>query len=178
MASPREALATAARGFEIVLSAGVFAGGLVLDRFREAENVASRSEQLRVELARLGPSFVKAGQVLANRPDIVRADYMEQLTKLQDDVPAFDTREAMRIIERELGRSIDDVFSDITPEPIAAASLGQVYRATLRETGGEVAVKVQRPDRARGLPRPRAVPEPRGGTDQHPAVGVRAADRG
>jgi predicted unusual protein kinase regulating ubiquinone biosynthesis (AarF/ABC1/UbiB family) len=145
LASPREALATAARGFEIVLSAGVFAGGLVLDRFREAENVASRSEQLRVELARLGPSFVKAGQVLANRPDIVRADYMEQLTKLQDDVPAFDTREAMRIIERELGRSIDDVFSDITPEPIAAASLGQVYRATLRETGEEVAVKVQRP---------------------------------
>ena len=84
---PGETLLTAARGVQIVWSASLFAGGLVLDKFQRAEDVASRSEQLRVRLAELGPSFVKAGQVLANRPDIVRADYMEQLTKLQDDVP-------------------------------------------------------------------------------------------
>ena len=117
----------------------------MLDKFQRAEDVASRSEQLRVRLAELGPSFVKAGQVLANRPDIVRADYMEQLTKLQDDVPAFDNASAFKIMEEELGRPIDEVFSAISPTPIAAASLGQVYRGTLRETGEDVAVKVQRP---------------------------------
>ena len=86
---PVETLKTLARGLEIVTAAGTFASGLLLDNFRRTEDVVSRSEQLRIMLADLGPSFVKAGQVLANRPDIVRADYMEQLTKLQDDVPAF-----------------------------------------------------------------------------------------
>ena len=145
LATPGETLLTAARGVQIVWSASLFAGGLVLDKFQRAEDVASRSEQLRVRLAELGPSFVKAGQVLANRPDIVRADYMEQLTKLQDDVPAFDNASAFKIMEEELGRPIDEVFSAISPTPIAAASLGQVYRGTLRETGEDVAVKVQRP---------------------------------
>lgn len=84
---PVETLKTLARGLEIVTAAGTFASGLLLDNFRRTEDVVSRSEQLRIMLADLGPSFVKAGQVLANRPDIVRADYMEQLTKLQDDVP-------------------------------------------------------------------------------------------
>jgi predicted unusual protein kinase regulating ubiquinone biosynthesis (AarF/ABC1/UbiB family) len=68
---------------------------------------------------------VKAGQVLANRPDIVRADYMEQLCKLQDDVPSFPSAIAYEIIESELGREISEVYSAITPEPIAAASLGR-----------------------------------------------------
>ena len=92
-----------------------------------------------------GPSFVKAGQVLANRPDVVRADFMEELTKLQDDVPAFKTEEAFAIIEKELGKSVKDLFEEITPEPIAAASLGQVYKAKLKQTGETVAIKVQRP---------------------------------
>ena len=91
---PVETLKTLARGLEIVTAAGTFASGLLLDNFRRTEDVVSRSEQLRIMLADLGPSFVKAGQVLANRPDIVRADYMEQLTKLQDDVPAFPSDEA------------------------------------------------------------------------------------
>ena len=145
LASPGEAAKTALRCGEIVLNAASFASGLAMDALNETERVVSRSEQLRVQLAKLGPSFVKAGQVLANRPDIVRSDYMEELCKLQDDVPPFDNATAFKIIETELGRPIDEVYSTISSDPIAAASLGQVYRATLRENGEEVAVKVQRP---------------------------------
>ena len=108
---PVETLKTLARGLEIVTAAGTFASGLLLDNFRRTEDVVSRSEQLRIMLADLGPSFVKAGQVLANRPDIVRADYMEQLTKLQDDVPAFPSEQAFKIMEQELGRPVSEVYS-------------------------------------------------------------------
>ena len=142
---PGELAKTVLRCGEIVWNAASLASGLLMDGVDERERVSSRSEQLRVQLAELGPSFVKAGQVLANRPDIVRSDYMEELCKLQDDVPAFENDVAFGIIENELGRPIDAVFSKISSDPVAAASLGQVYRATLRETGEEVAIKVQRP---------------------------------
>ena len=145
LSSPGEVAKTAARGVEIVTAVSLFAGSLLFDKFRSSEDVQGRSKDLRDKLARLGPSFVKAGQVLANRPDIVRADYMEQLCKLQDDVPAFPSEEAFAIMQRELGRPLNEVFSQISETPVAAASLGQVYRATLRSTGEEVAVKVQRP---------------------------------
>lgn len=71
---------------------------------------------------------------------------MVELQKLCDKVPSFDTKIAFETIERELGKPVDEIFSTITPEPVAAASLGQVYKATLRETGQTVAVKVQRPN--------------------------------
>ena len=142
---PGELAKTVLRCGEIVWNAASLASGLLMDGVDERERVSSRSEQVRVQLAELGPSFVKAGQVLANRPDIVRSDYMEELCKLQDDVPAFENDVAFGIIENELGRPIDAVFSKISSDPVAAASLGQVYRATLRETGEEVAIKVQRP---------------------------------
>ncbi|CAI5475372.1 unnamed protein product [Closterium sp. Yama58-4] len=96
-------------------------------------------------LCRLGPSFIKLGQVLANRPDIIREDYMNELCILQDDVPAFPTQEAFAIIEANMGVPLEETFSAISPEPVAAASLGQVYRARLRASGAEVAVKVLRP---------------------------------
>jgi predicted unusual protein kinase regulating ubiquinone biosynthesis (AarF/ABC1/UbiB family) len=145
LSSPGEVAKTAARGVEIVTAVSLFAGSLVFDKFRSSEDVQGRSKDLRDKLARLGPSFVKAGQVLANRPDIVRADYMEQLCKLQDDVPAFPSEHAFAIMQRELGRPLDEVFEQISDTPVAAASLGQVYRATLKSTGEQVAVKVQRP---------------------------------
>ena len=145
LSSPGEIAKTAARGVEIVTAVSLFAGSLVFDKFRSSEDVQGRSKDLRDKLARLGPSFVKAGQVLANRPDIVRADYMEQLCKLQDDVPAFPCEHAFAIMQRELGRPLDEVFEQISSTPVAAASLGQVYRATLKSTGEQVAVKVQRP---------------------------------
>lgn len=145
--TPFETVQTCLRLIEITWSAGVFAGSLVYDEINGVgdRNVRERSEQLRVGLASLGPAFVKAGQVLANRPDVVRADFMEELTKLQDDVPAFKSEEAFALIEEELGKPVKDVFEEITPEPIAAASLGQVYKAKLKASGETVAIKVQRP---------------------------------
>ncbi|KAK2993989.1 hypothetical protein RJ640_005861 [Escallonia rubra] len=84
--------------------------------------------------------------VLANRPDIIREDYMNELCILQDDVPPFPNQVALNIIEEELGQPLEAVFSKISSETIAAASLGQVYRATLRSSGEDVAIKVQRPE--------------------------------
>jgi len=125
----------------------------LMDEQDGSETVRARASQMRAQLIELGPTFVKVGQVLANRPDIVRADYMEELTKLQDKVPPFDSKVAFEMMEDGLGRPVDEVFSKITTEPIAAASLGQVYRATLRSTGEEVAVKVQRPTAASDIKR-------------------------
>lgn len=126
---------------------GTYAAGLLLDRLIGLgdSNVPARAAQVRDLLCALGPAYIKAGQVLASRPDIVRADYMEELATLQDDVPAFPSSRAFAIIEAELGKPLEEVFEAITPRPVAAASLGQVYRARLRGSGAEVAVKVQRP---------------------------------
>jgi ABC1 atypical kinase-like domain len=76
-------------------------------------------------LVELGPCYIKAGQVLANRPDIIRQDYMDELCVLQDDVPSFRDDVAFRIIEENLGRRMEEVLSFISERPIAAASLGQ-----------------------------------------------------
>lgn len=127
-----------------------FAFKLYSDRLSGAEDdpdlVRRRATELRDLLTRLGPTFIKAGQVLANRPDIVRQDYMNELCVLQDDVPSFPDAEAFAILEGQLaGRNIGEVFSSISESPIAAASLGQVYKGVLRETNETVAIKVQRP---------------------------------
>lgn len=136
------------RGVEIVWNLGLYWSNLMYDCLvgRDKEVVPDRARQLRNLLCNLGPSFIKAGQVLANRPDIVREDYMNELCILQDDVPSFPNQVAFNIIEEELGRPLEAVFSKISSRTIAAASLGQVYRATLRETGEDVAIKVQRPE--------------------------------
>ncbi|XRA98415.1 ABC1-like kinase 8 [Pycnococcus provasolii] len=104
-----------------------------------------RAVQLREMLASLGPTFIKMGQVLANRPDILRADFMAEMAVLQDDVPAFPDDVAFAIIEKNLGRPVNEVFEAMSDGPVAAASIGQVYRARLRGSGEEVAIKVQRP---------------------------------
>jgi len=104
-----------------------------------------RAAELRDTITSLGPFFIKLGQALSIRPDVLSPRSMVELQKLCDKVPSFDSAIAFRTIERELGATVDDIFSDITPEPVAAASLGQVYKATLRSTGDTVAVKVQRP---------------------------------
>jgi predicted unusual protein kinase regulating ubiquinone biosynthesis (AarF/ABC1/UbiB family) len=120
--------------------------------FRGAEGSARKQGRLRKQatwlresLIDLGPTFIKIGQALGTRADLLPLEYVTELARLQDQVPAFSTAEAFAIVEAELGRSIHQCYEEIDSEPIAAASLGQVYRARLA-TGEEVAVKVQRPN--------------------------------
>jgi len=113
------------------------------------EKRRQRAKQFRNMLTKLGPAFIKLGQGLSVRPDLVGPEVMEELQQLCDSVPPFDNRTAMLMIEEELGQPVSEIYSEISEEPIAAASLGQVYRAKLRSTGEEVAVKVQRPDMLR-----------------------------
>lgn len=103
------------------------------------------AEQLRRIITALGPTYIKVGQALSTRPDLVRVDFLEELTKLQDQLPPFSSTQAYKIIESELGKPVSTIYRTISQEPVAAASLGQVYKATLY-TGEEVAVKVQRPN--------------------------------
>lgn len=109
------------------------------------QNKGKRAMQLRELLTRLGPTFIKVGQALSTRPDLIRKDFLEELIKLQDQLPPFDNAIAYQIIETELDRPIHESFSELSPNPVAAASLGQVYRGRL-VSGEEVAVKVQRPN--------------------------------
>jgi predicted unusual protein kinase regulating ubiquinone biosynthesis (AarF/ABC1/UbiB family) len=99
---------------------------------------------LRKKLVGLGPTFIKIGQTLGTRADILPTEYIQELAKLQDEVPSFPSQQARDIIEEDLRARIDDLFESFPDRPIAAASLGQVYRARMR-TGQVVAVKVQRP---------------------------------
>nr|WP_174783187.1 MULTISPECIES: AarF/ABC1/UbiB kinase family protein [unclassified Dolichospermum] len=109
------------------------------------ENQGKRATQLRTLLTDLGPTFIKVGQALSTRPDLIRKDFLAELIKLQDQLPPFDNDLAYQIIETELNRSISEIFRELSPQPVAAASLGQVYRGRLL-SGEEVAVKVQRPN--------------------------------
>ncbi len=104
----------------------------------------SEAERLRLALEELGPTFIKFGQILSTRHDLIPEEYILELSKLQDTVAPFEYSEAKKLIEREIGKKIEDVFSSFNPQPIAAASIGQVHRATLAD-GKEVAVKVMRP---------------------------------
>ena len=103
------------------------------------------AERLRLALEELGPTFIKFGQILSTRPDFLPPAFIKELEKLQDQVPSFDSFQAQKIIERELGKSINRLFKNFEPTPIAAASLSQVHK-TILPSGETVAVKIQRPD--------------------------------
>lgn len=111
---------------------------------KEEMLIFSEAQRLRLALEELGPTFIKFGQVLSTRHDIVPEVYIKELEKLQDHVPPFDFLEAKKVIEREFGKKIEDVFKTFNREQIASASIGQVYHATLYR-GEKVAVKVMRP---------------------------------
>ncbi|MCE1183467.1 MAG: AarF/UbiB family protein, partial [Rhodocyclales bacterium] len=109
---------------------------------------APRAERLRLALEALGPIFVKFGQVLSTRRDLMPMDIADELAKLQDRVPPFDSDLALREIEKAYGRPAHEVFAEFNPVPVASASIAQVHFAKLREEDGghEVAVKILRPN--------------------------------
>lgn len=111
---------------------------------REQISRLSRPERLRLVFEELGPTFIKLGQLLSTRPDLIPADFLGELAKLQDDIPPFSPEEVRAILKEELGRYPEDLFHYFDIEPLAAASIGQVHRARL-DNGAEVVVKVQRP---------------------------------
>ncbi len=141
------------RIFTVLTPSLSFAFGLWLDNKRGVvvKNDQRRATQLRELLTGLGPAYIKIGQALSTRPDLVPPVYLEELTKLQDQLPAFPNEIAYQFIQEELGALPEEIYSELSPQPIAAASLGQVYKGKLKSTGEEVAVKVQRPDLREGI---------------------------
>ncbi len=132
---------------EVFATAFSFLVMLWWDRWRRLNTPDQRTKQAKWlvrQLLELGPTFIKIGQSLSTRVDILPPEYLKELSELQDKVPAFPASEAIALIEAEFGRSIHSIFLEFAPEPMAAASLGQVHRAKLH-TGEEVVVKVQRP---------------------------------
>ncbi|MGL5032315.1 MAG: ABC1 kinase family protein, partial [Microcystaceae cyanobacterium] len=99
---------------------------------------------IRENLLNLGPTFIKCGQLFSTRSDIFPSEYVNELSKLQDEVPAFSYEQATHLIEKELGKPLATLFYSFDPIPLAAASLGQVHKAQLH-TGEEVVIKIQRP---------------------------------
>jgi ubiquinone biosynthesis protein len=120
--------------------------GLQMINRKPREQIArlSRPERLRLVFEELGPTFIKLGQLLSTRPDLIPADFLDELAKLQDDIPPFSIDEVQAIIKEELGGSPEELFHYFDTEPLAAASIGQVHRARM-DSGAEVVVKVQRP---------------------------------
>ena len=106
-----------------------------------------RAIQIRELITRLGPAYIKVGQALSTRPDLLPAVYLDEFSRLQDQIPPFSNELAFQFIEEELGHAPDQIYAELSDKPIAAASLGQVYKGRLK-TGETVAVKVQRPDLA------------------------------
>lgn len=141
-----------ARFIGIFLPMISWALGLWSDKIthRSKTNLGKRAVQLRKMLTKLGPAYIKIGQALSTRPDLVPPQFLEELTQLQDKIPAFSNEIAYQFIEEELGDRPEVIYAEISALPIAAASLGQVYKGKLW-SGETVAIKVQRPGLANNI---------------------------
>ncbi|CAI9263788.1 unnamed protein product [Lactuca saligna] len=139
--------AVATRIIQLTSVAGGFLSRLAWDVINKKvkENEVSRAIELREIVTSLGPAYIKLGQALSIRPDILSPAAMTELQKLCDKVPSYPDDIAMALLEEELGEPWQNIYSELTTSPIAAASLGQVYKGRLKENGDLVAVKVQRP---------------------------------
>ena len=112
---------------------------------KEEVHKLTRYERMRMVMEELGPTFIKFGQIMSNRPDLLPTDLIVELEKLQDEVPPFEAEKAKEIIENELNSSTDDLFQQFDPEPFSSASVAQVHFGQL-VTGEDVVIKVQRPN--------------------------------
>ena len=126
--------------FQVLKSRKLKAKGASEDEIQKAQVAAA--EYIRDSLLKLGPSFIKLGQVVSTRTDVLPATFTDVLKTLTDEVPGFSGERAKQIVSKELGRPFDEVFTDFSPEPLKAASLGQVHTAYYK--GQKVAIKVQR----------------------------------
>jgi len=123
-----------------------FGFGYLIDKRLKFNKTNLKPERrLLLTLEKLGPTFIKLGQMLSVRPDLIPANYVKELGKLQDEVPSFPYEEAKEIIEKELRKPLNDIFSRFDKKPIASASIAQVHKAKLKN-GDVVVIKVQRPD--------------------------------
>ena len=121
-------------------------GKKIIPKFKaqEIENKTT-AERLRLALEELGPTFIKLGQMLSVRPDLIPENFIRELQKLQDEVPAFSVEQAKAEVESQLGKPVEQLFSSFDDVPLAAASIAQVHRAEKKD-GEQVAVKIQRPN--------------------------------
>lgn len=135
-----------ARQWDITITILQFSWLLLLDFISKNNSDSQKKKRARwlvKKLIKLGPTFIKIGQALSTRPDLIPLEYVEEFSQLQDRVPPFLSEDAIALIELELGDNIENIFAEFERVPIAAASLGQVHRAKLK-TGEKVVVKVQR----------------------------------
>ncbi len=133
-------------GFDEIVDRLEIPGADFLHKIGPADTNLGLFERIRIVIEELGPTFIKFGQIMSLRPDLLPEELLSELEKLQDDVPAVHSADIIPVIEENLGKPIIEVFSEFHFEPVAAASLSQVHKGVLKENGKMVAVKVQRPN--------------------------------
>ncbi|WP_028574632.1 ABC1 kinase family protein [Desulfonatronovibrio hydrogenovorans] len=138
-------------GFDDIVDRLEIPGRKYLEKIRVHDTHLNTWERMRMVLEELGPTFIKCGQILSQRADLLPEELLDELRKLQDDVPPEAFAEIRKVIEDSFKKPLDAVFQEFEQTPLAAASLAQVHKARLAGTGQEVAVKVQRPDIAQTI---------------------------
>lgn len=137
-------------GFQDIVSSLIESGNykwvrkLIPTTTRKKAKIHNKWEKMRLLCEELGPTFVKFGQILSNRPDLLPAELVKEFEKLQDNVPPFSGKVAREVLEKELKKSTDVLFTSFEPEPFASASMAQVHKAIL-DSGEKLAIKIQRP---------------------------------